>query len=59
MVSVVIEAFKKLFGIQRLGFFITLHSPPARLTGLKQIQLIGTRNSRDHRGVRNKEDKFI
>ena len=37
------------------GLYITLHSSPARLGGIHpvQIHLIGIRDSRDHRSVRN------
>ena len=70
MLSVVIEAFKKSvmflctpFANRCLVYshFITLHSSSARLDGIHpvHIQLIGIRDSPDHRSVRNKEVKFI
>ena len=73
MLSVVIQAFKKLVIILRVpfsnhclihgdwAFNITLHSLSHQPDGIHplQIHLIGFRDSPDHRSVRNKKVKFI
>ena len=73
MVSVVIEAFKKLCFSVHLsqivvwytvtGVYITLHNSSARLDGIHPVEihdhLIGIRDSPDHRSVFNKEVNFI
>ena len=53
---------KSLFGIQALGFTSPcIAHASARLDGIHSvhIQLIGIRDSPDHRSVRNKEVNFI